>query len=485
MQWLKQSTATTVKLGPFFDEDDGKTEEVGLTISQADIRLSKNGAAFAQTNNAAGATHDENGWYGVPLDTTDTGTLGRLTVAIHESGALAVWEKYLVVPANVYDSLFLGTDYLQADAVEISGDSTAANNAESFFDGTGYAGTNNVIPTVTTLTGHTAQTGDNFARIGAPVGASISADIADVPTVAEMNARTLAAADYFDPAADAVANVTLVATTTTNTDMRGTDSAALATVCTETRLAELDAANLPTDIADVPTVAEFNARTIAAADYFDPVNDAVASVTLVDTTTTNTDMRGTDNAALAATALTDATWTDARAGYLDELDAANLPTDIADIPTVAEFNARTQPTADYFDPAADEVALVTLVTTTTTNTDMRGTDNAALASVCTEGRLAELDAANLPADVAALNDLSAADVNAEVVDVLRTDTIPDSYAADGAQPTIAQAILAIQQFLQERAVSGTTVTVIKPGGGTAMTFTLDDATDPTSITRAT
>ena len=50
----------------------------------------------------------------------------------------------------------------------------------------------------------------------------------DGPTNAEMNARTLLAASYFDPAADAVANVTLVATTTTNTDMRGTDSAATA-----------------------------------------------------------------------------------------------------------------------------------------------------------------------------------------------------------------------------------------------------------------
>lgn len=85
-----------------------------------------------------------------------------------------------------------------------------------------------------------------------------------------------------------------------------------------------------------------------------------------------------------------------------------------------------------------------------------------------------------------LNDVSTAQVNAEVVDVLRTDTIPDSYAADGSQPTIAQAVLAIHQFLQERAVSGTTVTVKKPDGSTtAMTFTLDDGTNPTSITRAT
>jgi len=35
--------------------------------------------------------------------------------------------------------------------------------------------------------------------------------------------------------------------------MRGTDSAALASVCTETRLAELDAGNLPSDIAAIPT----------------------------------------------------------------------------------------------------------------------------------------------------------------------------------------------------------------------------------------
>lgn len=69
---------------------------------------------------------------------------------------------------------------VSADVTAISTDTTAANNAESFFDGTGYAGTNNVIPTVTTLTGHTAQTGDAFARLGAPAGASVSADLAAV-----------------------------------------------------------------------------------------------------------------------------------------------------------------------------------------------------------------------------------------------------------------------------------------------------------------
>lgn len=43
------------------------------------------------------------------------------------------------------------------NATQLSGDGTAADNAESFFDGTGYAGTNNVIPTVTAVTGLTAS----------------------------------------------------------------------------------------------------------------------------------------------------------------------------------------------------------------------------------------------------------------------------------------------------------------------------------------
>lgn len=131
MQLLRQSTAQTVKLGPFLDSSDGDTEEAGLSIEQADIRVSKDGGAFAQTNNTAGATHDEKGWYGIPLDSTDTSTLGELVVHVHVSGALPVWGKWQVVPANVYDALVSGSDKLQVDAAEISGSSTAADNVES------------------------------------------------------------------------------------------------------------------------------------------------------------------------------------------------------------------------------------------------------------------------------------------------------------------------------------------------------------------
>jgi hypothetical protein len=81
-----------------------------------------------------------------------------------------------------------GAGNIKADALALSGDTVAADNAESFFDGTGYAGTGNTIPTVTTVgtlttyTGNTPQTGDAYARLGAPAGASVSADVAAIKT---------------------------------------------------------------------------------------------------------------------------------------------------------------------------------------------------------------------------------------------------------------------------------------------------------------
>jgi len=178
---LKQSTAITVPVGPFLDSGDGVTEETGLTIAQADIRLRKNGGTFAQSNNAAGATHDENGYYGVPLDTTDTNTLGPMRLAIHMTGAIPVWEDFLVVPANNYDWWVSLSALLGVDVQELSGDSTAADNAESFFDGTGYAGTGNTIPTVTTTTDVTNEVSADVTKIS---GSSDAADNLEASSLA-------------------------------------------------------------------------------------------------------------------------------------------------------------------------------------------------------------------------------------------------------------------------------------------------------------
>lgn len=70
---------------------------------------------------------------------------------------------------------------MDANVGAISSDATAADNAEAFFDGTGYAGTNNVIPLVTTTTNLTnaATNGDLTATMKASVNTEADTALSD------------------------------------------------------------------------------------------------------------------------------------------------------------------------------------------------------------------------------------------------------------------------------------------------------------------
>lgn len=129
--WLRQSTAgQEILLGPFLDSTDGNTAETGLTIANTDIKIWKEGATTEANKNSGGATHIASGRYYAVLDATDSNTLGKLEVNVHVSGALAVRREFMVLPANVYDSLVLGTDNLEVDSTLIEGgDATDAINA--------------------------------------------------------------------------------------------------------------------------------------------------------------------------------------------------------------------------------------------------------------------------------------------------------------------------------------------------------------------
>jgi hypothetical protein len=119
--FLKQGFAAEVKVGPFLDEDDGKTAEDGLTIEDEHVLLAKNGGDWAAKAETTTLAHESQGWYRCLLGTDDTDTLGVLMLQIHVAGALPVWREFHVLVANVYDSLF-GGDKLQVHAVEISAD---------------------------------------------------------------------------------------------------------------------------------------------------------------------------------------------------------------------------------------------------------------------------------------------------------------------------------------------------------------------------
>lgn len=78
------------------------------------------------------------------------------------------------------------------------------------------------------------------------------------------------------------------------------------------------------------------------------------------------------------------------------------------------------------------------------------------------------------------------ETSVRTIDEVLYPTYPliDSVSADGSIPNLQQSLYMLTQFLFERTVAGTSMTVKKVDGSTTlMTFTLNDALNPTSITR--
>ena len=387
--WLKQSTATDVELGPFIDSTDGATVETGLTISQADCQLIKNGGAAAQKNDSTSATHLAGGHYKIPLNTTDTNTLGRLRLYVNESGALPVWRDFMVLPANTYDSLVGGSDYLDVSAVQIAGsavstttaqigvnvvqisaDSTAADNAEAFFDGTGYAGTNNTIPTVTNVTNAVSA---NVTQIS---GDSTAADNAE---------------SFFDGTGYAGTNNTIPTVTTTGTATAVTTVNGLAA-------GVITAAAIATGAIDADALAADAGTEIGTAVW------ATAARTL--TAATNVTSTG------AAVPIT--------AGGLVSADVTAISTD-----TTAANNAES-----FFDGTGYAGTNNTIPTVTAVTGNIGGNLAGSVGSVT--GNVG----GNVTGSVGSLAAQAKADVNAEVVDALATDT----YAEPGSVPAATSSL---------------------------------------------
>ena len=424
MDILKQSTNVTIVMGPMLNDADGNTPETTLSIAQADIRVSKNGGVYAQTNNATGATHMEFGRFAVPLDTVDTATLGKVRVDIHKSGALAVWREFTVVPANKYDSLVLGTDVLHADVTQWLGTAAAtptiagvpevdithlAGTAQSVIDlkefaDTGYdPATNKVQGVVLTDTCTTTATATNLTN--APTAGDLTATMkASVNTEADaalsdIHLDHLLAADY-DPTAKPGAATALLnelvendgsgvsrytVTALEQSPSGGTNPNVLIdttiTVTDQTHFTltagsnDDDAYNDQSVVlydasdSDYPSVRKCNAYagatktvTLDSAPDFVIVNGDGAKVFVTAPGTTaptvgqiRSEMEGVGYFLDLIKADTDelqGDWVnDGRLDLILDIIAADTTTDIpaliADVPTVAEFEARTLVAADY------------------------------------------------------------------------------------------------------------------------------------------
>lgn len=294
MFFAKQSTAIAhISLGPFLDETDGKTAETALTLTQPDIRLSKNGAAFAQKSAAQTLSHMENGYYDLALSATDTDTVGMLRVHVHESGALPVWLDLQVVEEAIYDAMFgaSAVGELQVDVRKFGGSALTQSGGRPEVNVTHAAGTAWGSGAITAAS--IATDAITSAKIAADaIGASeLAADAAtEIATAVWANGTrnltalgfTLAASDLAADtitaakiAADAI-GASELATDAVSEIVSAVWAAAARTLTANTNLNDLSAAgvrsalglasaNLDSQLDALPTAVEVVAAVLAAA----------------------------------------------------------------------------------------------------------------------------------------------------------------------------------------------------------------------------
>ncbi len=274
----------------------------------------------------------------------------------------------------------------------------------------------NLCDTITTYTGNTVQTGDAYARLGAPAGASVSADIATI-----------------DSNVDAV----LVDT------------------------AEIGAAGA--GLTAVPWNAAWDAEVQSE------VNDGLVALGLdhlVSAAVVGTDV--TDNSIVAKLVSSSATadWDT----YVNTTDSLQATRDhIGDGTNLTEAGG----TGDHLTALATASALTTVDTVV-------DAIKAVTDLLPNAGALTDLATA---ASITALNDVSVADINAQVLDVLNTDTFAELSSIPAAATTLTNMIRTIYLLSTNKITETATTQTLRNRADSATIGTATVSDDLTTGTR--
>ena len=390
--FLKQSTdAQAVVIGPFLDEDDGKTAETGLSIGVSDVRLSKAGANIV-AKNSGGATHDELGLYQITLDSTDTSTVGELLIAVHKSGALPVFKYCYVLEEDIYDALFAA--------------SASAFDANARVDVASIEGS------------------DATDQINAACDTALS-DY-DAPTKAEMDSAFSTTNGKID----------------TVDDFLDTEIAAILADTNELQGDWVNGGRLDLLLDSV----------ISKVDVIDGIVDSI----LVDTGTT------LDGKIDAIDTVVDAI-------LVDTAVIGSNGAGLSAIPWNSSWDSEVQSECN---DALVALGLDHLISASVAGSDVA--DNSIIAKLVSKESTADWD-----------DFVNTTDSLQAQRDGMWTTAQAESYATDGDPATPAQLLYMILCSVSEFSVSGTTITGKKLNGSdTAMTWTINDASNPTSRTRA-
>ena len=125
-------------IGPFIDAADGFTPLTGLTITAADVKLSKDGNAFVSSTIASSASHQLDGWYQITLPLADTGIVGILVVSVKKAGSLPVFHEMSVVTGNTYKAFVVGSHFMDANTRFIDSAFPIVSGLSKLIDGDGF-----------------------------------------------------------------------------------------------------------------------------------------------------------------------------------------------------------------------------------------------------------------------------------------------------------------------------------------------------------
>ena len=197
--FLKQSTSAVVLVGPVLDAS-------GVAVTTAvigDFTLTKNGTSAAMSGNTI--SHAHNGHYAITLTTANTDTIGRLTISVNNTSQAMPVFRWDVCQPTVYDALFTNATNTTGGLPAATGTISALAGAVSTLTAAGVRSElavelGRIDATISSRLASTSYTAplsasDTRTALGL-ASANLDTQLADLPTVAEFEARTLAAAGY-------------------------------------------------------------------------------------------------------------------------------------------------------------------------------------------------------------------------------------------------------------------------------------------------
>ena len=163
MKLLKQSTASTVIVGPVLDANGAAV----TTAVVGDFRIAKNGTTA--TLSGATVTHDANGYYTVALTTGNTDTVGRLAIYSGNTSHSMATHHWTVLLASVFDAILTNATNSTGGLVTATGSVTALAGAISTYAGGDTAGTTTLLtrlPSAISLAAGAVTVGTNNDKSG-------------------------------------------------------------------------------------------------------------------------------------------------------------------------------------------------------------------------------------------------------------------------------------------------------------------------------